>query len=364
VDDIVQSTLADALANACPPVEGASLDRWLVGIARHKVADYYRSHRRYEWVDDDIDAHNAAADTHPESAKDLLRWAHGELPADAEAPRTLEWMMREADGDRLESIAEENNISAPAVRQRVSRLRRYLRERWSLQLAAALTLIAVVIGTYAYKHREPSIEPDSGTQTQSAVLAEKLRASALADCRNGRWQVCLEQLDRAKNLDAAGDSADTIVAARTEAERALRPAPAPVPSATEERLVPAGETPSSTQPKKPVSPPVRSPSKKSNSQSKGEDGFMGRWAPNDSAKQLSSNESKEAMPSISPSKKSNSRSKNEEDFSTQSAPSDLAQQISSKESKEAMPSVQMVNPKKASSTKMGKGSMSDIEFRK
>jgi hypothetical protein len=155
-------------------------------------------------------------------------------------------MMREADGDRLESIAEENNISAPAVRQRVSRLRRYLRERWSLQLAAALTAVALVVGTYAYTHRGPTVEPDLAIRTEPpAQTAKKVRDSALSECRSGHWQVCLQQLDRAKGLDPAGDHADAIVAARSEAERALQPVPAPAPSASEQRLVPAGDEPKS-----------------------------------------------------------------------------------------------------------------------
>ena len=243
VDDVVQSTLTDALSAACPPLDVPALDRWLVGIARHKVADYYRSQRR-ERADGDIDGHNVAADSHPESTRDLLHWVHGELRSDSEAPRTLEWMMREADGDRLESIAEENNISAPAVRQRVSRLRRYLRERWLLQLSAAVTLVALAVGVYAYHQRGPTVEPEPMVRVDSpAQVAERLRQAALADCRSARWQACLQQLDRAKILDPAGDRSSAIIAARTDIERGLQPTPVPAPSASDQRLVPAGKEP-------------------------------------------------------------------------------------------------------------------------
>lgn len=269
VDDVVQSTLTDALCATCPPLDEPALDRWLVGIARHKVADYYRSHRRHEWIEGDIDHHNVAADTHSESARDLLHWVHGELPADSEAPRTLEWMMREAEGDRLESIAAENNISAPAVRQRVSRLRRYLRERWSLQLAAAVTLLALVVGVYAYRRRPLTVEPEPTMRAESlAQAAQKLRDSALLDCRGGHWQTCLEQLDRAKALDPAGDGASAIVAARSDIERALLPTPSPAPSVSDQRSVPAGQEPNSLEPQPQQVAPLHSPPVKSNSAKK------------------------------------------------------------------------------------------------
>ena len=269
VDDVVQSTLADALTAAAPPLEESALDRWLNGIARHKVADYYRNHRRHVLIDSELDGESAPFDTHSESARDLLRWVKGELPADSEAPRTLEWMMREADGDRLESIAAENNLSAPTVRQRVSRLRRHLRERWALQLAAAVTL-AVVVAVYVYKQRGLTIEPEVVRHAEPpALVAQKLRQAALADCRNGHWQTCLDQLDRAKALDPAGEGANTIAQARADIARALQPAPTPVPSASEQRQAPAQQVSKAAQSKHRRAPaPVQSQSPKSNSEQK------------------------------------------------------------------------------------------------
>ena len=267
VADVVQSTLADALAAAAPPSDESSLNRWLTGIARHKVADYYRGHRRHEQVDGDLDRHDAPSDGQTESTRDLLRWVDGELASDCNAPRTLEWMMREADGDCLESIAAENNLSAPAVRQRVSRLRRYLKERWALQLAAAIALV-VVVGVCAYKQHLPAIEPEPTARVESVeLIAQKLRQSALADCRSEKWVTCREQLDRAKALDPAGDSASAIVEARANIVSATQPAPVPAPSAPEERLLPAGDSAKGLPPKKPTTPaPLHSQSMKPKSE--------------------------------------------------------------------------------------------------
>lgn len=272
VDDVVQSTLTAALCSsaswsACPPQDEPAVDRWLLGIARHKVADYYRSHRRREWIDGDIDHDDVAADTHAESARDLLHWVQRELAADPQAPRTLEWMMREADGDRLETIAAENDISAPAVRQRVSRLRRYLRQRWSLQLAAVVTLLALIVGVYTHRRPAFTLEPEPTLRARSpARAAQKLRESALVDCRNGHWQACLERLDRAKTLDPAGDRASAVIAARADIERALLPTPNPAPSPSEQRLVPAGQDPKSIEPvPRQVAPPQSLPIKRNSS---------------------------------------------------------------------------------------------------
>src|SRR5438093_1060335 len=46
VDDIVQSTLADALASGSAPENDAELKPWLFGIARNKIADHFRRTRR------------------------------------------------------------------------------------------------------------------------------------------------------------------------------------------------------------------------------------------------------------------------------------------------------------------------------
>jgi DNA-directed RNA polymerase specialized sigma24 family protein len=244
IEDVVQSTLTDALTATTPPDDINAFDRWLFGIARHKIADYYRKNHRHENVDSEHVTWGAS-ETTPESARDLLRWVNQELPQEAETNRTLEWMVREAAGDRLETIAREQQLSAPLVRQRVSRLRRYLRERWAMQLVGAMGLLVVITGLYAYRQRgksslviRPEIVRVEAPPTPSE-RAEKLRKEAMAACSAGQWQSCLSTFERAKALDPVGDTSSIVQAARAGAVEALRPpapAPAPVRSAKPKSL--------------------------------------------------------------------------------------------------------------------------------
>jgi RNA polymerase sigma factor (sigma-70 family) len=136
-EDVVQATLADVLSAAAVPDEPEEFRRYVFGVARNKVFDHFRRQRRQG---EELDEHNAAAPEPPLSARDILRWAEGELP-DSESHSTLEWMLREGDGEKLEHIARDARLPATRVRKRVSRLRKLLRERW----AAELMLIGVLM---------------------------------------------------------------------------------------------------------------------------------------------------------------------------------------------------------------------------
>ena len=155
-EDIVQATLAEAVGSASAPSEPEALRRWVWGIARHKVVDWHRRAWR-EQSADDVDVPQEHED---HDAPDLLRWVEAELPPGSDARRTFEWMLRESDGEKLESIAESEQVPAPRVRQRVSRLRRHFRTRWALEAAAlaALGLIVAALVVYALVRRRPATD--------------------------------------------------------------------------------------------------------------------------------------------------------------------------------------------------------------
>jgi RNA polymerase sigma factor (sigma-70 family) len=165
VQDIVQSTLTEALDAAQHPDEDEDIIRWVHGICRHKVIDWFRRARREvpRDLESGEEAPVAAAESAPQSAMDLLRWAQKELPAGEENEKTLEWMLREGEGEKLETIAAEANVPAPRVRQRVSRLRRYYKARWAAQTAAlaALLLIALAIAL-SLRRRHDEVAPAPG----------------------------------------------------------------------------------------------------------------------------------------------------------------------------------------------------------
>ena len=169
VDEIVQATLTEALASVTRPLDDDMLRRWVHGIARHKIADFHRRARREELGFDDDEAGVAHDGTASEAAShdavDLLRWAEREAPPQPEATRTLGWMLREGAGEKLESIARDEALPAPQVRQRVARLRRHFRARWAAQLAAVALLLALVALTAWYlRRRVPMVRPGTTTE--------------------------------------------------------------------------------------------------------------------------------------------------------------------------------------------------------
>ena len=134
VDDIVQAAFTEALSSETAPDDPDALRRWIFGVARNKVVDFHRRAKRTTPAED---APEPVAEAAPHSDRDLLRWAERELPPGKDAPKTLEWMLREGAGEKLEAIAASEKIPAPTVRQRVHRLRQWMRSggprssRWS-----------------------------------------------------------------------------------------------------------------------------------------------------------------------------------------------------------------------------------------
>jgi DNA-directed RNA polymerase specialized sigma24 family protein len=276
VEDVVQATLADALEAADAPTSPDQLRRWVLGIARHKVADFFRRAKR-ELSSEALD--EVPADSAPHSARELLRWAERELPEGGESPKTLEWMMREASGDKLESIAEEERIPAPRVRQRVSRLRRHLRSRWLTEVGVAAAVVTAALLLY-WRLRAPgtpeivretpppprSAQPPDERE-QRAERGRSLRREALARCTERQWQPCLEGLDRAAELDPAGERTTEVEAARREAAAAQVPVPVPTPSSSARTPAPPKPAPLQTQSKAKNTQPVRPNAKKAGSDS-------------------------------------------------------------------------------------------------
>jgi DNA-directed RNA polymerase specialized sigma24 family protein len=233
VDDVVQTVLVEALASPNRPKDPAELRRWVLGIARHKVVDLHRRVTR----EPPSELPDIEAGPPPLEARALARWAEEQAGSAKDAQKTLDWMAREGEGEKLEAIAAEEKVPAARVRQRVSRMRRWMKERWTAELAAVAMLAVLALAAWwILRKREPEAKPvpelpPTITPEPPSPLerARVLRADAFAECERGAWQPCLDGLDRARALDPVGDTAPAVGAARAKAQDGLRAAPSALP---------------------------------------------------------------------------------------------------------------------------------------
>jgi RNA polymerase sigma factor (sigma-70 family) len=233
VEDIVQQALAEAIESPHAPTDSESLRRWIFGVAKNKVVDYHRRAGRESFDLPDVEGTPA-----PHVEADLLRWAEKNLPEGAENKKTLDWMLREGEGEKLESIAESEKLPPPRVRQRVSRLRRHFKENWQREVALLAALGVIVSAVVIFMLKKDGPEPI--THDIVDPRAEKVRRLALERCAHDEWKPCLEGLDEARRIDPAGDAQPEVQKARQAAGRALdgQPpllddnTPAPLPTTT------------------------------------------------------------------------------------------------------------------------------------
>lgn len=152
VDDITQSVVCDALSATALPERPEDMDRWIRGIARHKIADYHRAASRRPQT---VEAAEAWALPPPFEARSGLSWVARQVegrPVDLEC---LGWLVEASHGEPLDRISERAGQSHANVRQRVCRLRASLKRRWLLELAAAALVAVVVVSAVAGLQSSP-----------------------------------------------------------------------------------------------------------------------------------------------------------------------------------------------------------------
>lgn len=231
VDDIVQTVLMEALAAPSRPQEESELRRWLLGIARHKVVDHHRRASR----ETAAEIPDLPVGPPPVEEQSLVQWAEKQAGESEDAKSTLEWMAREGEGEKLEAIAAEEKVPAARIRQRVSRMRRWMKERWLAELAAAAALVMLGLVLWRLlRKEEPITQPGPEPRPVPSSLpdpvldrARVLREMAFESCDRSAWKECLERLDEAKALDPAGDSDPRVGAARARATDAINDEDAP-----------------------------------------------------------------------------------------------------------------------------------------
>jgi RNA polymerase sigma-70 factor (ECF subfamily) len=133
VDDLVQDVFLSAWDGLLKFEGRSSLKTWLLGIARHKVEDYYRTQLREMPLDDGEDALlDVADDPQMDLAVDrtraMLRTQSvlEELPE----PSRLLLLWRYWEKRSLREIAETIGKSEKAVERALARARQQFRRRW------------------------------------------------------------------------------------------------------------------------------------------------------------------------------------------------------------------------------------------
>ncbi len=179
VEDLLQNTLCEALAAAHAPSDPAEVARWVMGIARHKIADYHRRAKHREQVCDAVDS---AVLHDPIEDKLLLAEILRSMQREPAAHRALGWVAREVAGERLHDIAAQEALSPEVVRQRVSRLKKRLRARW-LCAAALLGVLGAVV---AAQHQQSSSASLSASRWALPAASPPASAPAPAPARESR----------------------------------------------------------------------------------------------------------------------------------------------------------------------------------
>jgi DNA-directed RNA polymerase specialized sigma24 family protein len=140
-DDVAQGVFCDALRTHTLPSNPLEIPFWLAGIARHHVANYFRRRPR-EVLGLTPDVPTAPATF---ESREALGHVFARIGDDADAKRTLKWMVLEHEGVPLKSIAHAEKLSPAAVRARVYRLRGRLRR----ELGYLLTVLLLCFGVGA-----------------------------------------------------------------------------------------------------------------------------------------------------------------------------------------------------------------------
>ncbi|MGH8209441.1 MAG: RNA polymerase sigma factor, partial [Steroidobacteraceae bacterium] len=141
VEDVVQETFLAAWGSLAGFQGEAPLRIWLLGIARHKVADHYRRRLReiVQWADDDSAV--AEAVECPDPVEELSRHEVGRRAREvlAELPERygliLTW--RYWQQRTVRQMAIETGGSEKAVEQLLARARTAFKKRWNEQRSRA-----------------------------------------------------------------------------------------------------------------------------------------------------------------------------------------------------------------------------------
>ena len=203
VDDVAQATLLEAWKAVDYPTEREGFRRWLSLKGRSNAIDFLRKRaRRGRWVgkdDGEVDDSPAPPPERANEARDALRFTQAMLDANAGTGTSARWLLLRLRGESYASIANDEGTRVEVVAKSVGRLRKRLRTAWvAVAAVAAFFIVRMSFGP-----------PPVASHGNPAPDASTLRMRGLRECDAGKWKSCLDDLDRARELDpdVAGDPA-------------------------------------------------------------------------------------------------------------------------------------------------------------
>jgi DNA-directed RNA polymerase specialized sigma24 family protein len=226
----------------CPRVE-PGLSKYINGIARNTANGIIRKRR-----DDattgaqhfgSMDEETATAPVNLKMSEKVLA---DQLVAKARDrdPEGAGWMVRTTmHGESFPEVSEDVGVAPDAIRMRVNRLLKWLRENAGVVSMILIFLLCIAVNLLRAK---PKTGPDTADSTAPQNLTPKQTATlkrdaAFAACDVSDWSKCRALLDEAKALDPAGENHARVRDARDAIARA------------------ATETPPEEAPKAPLKPP-------------------------------------------------------------------------------------------------------------
>jgi RNA polymerase sigma factor (sigma-70 family) len=234
-EDILQDALLRALCiKTIPADDGRPFYPWMrrfVNNQRFKFLQKYYRRRKRENPVEDMDTFEASAAVVSERAEALARFLEKlELRSESFA-KTVAMFRAHESGMSYDEIGAAAGISAEAAKRRVNRLREYIRKNAAQLGAAAALAFAIVLVLLQLEPETGKVTaPDNGPPLNSPlppldpeVTAADLRARGFVFCEKGRYEVCVEFLDRAAALDPSQSKDPDVIKWRAEAERALHP---------------------------------------------------------------------------------------------------------------------------------------------
>jgi DNA-directed RNA polymerase specialized sigma24 family protein len=219
--DVGQQALVAAFVCKTLPDENRPIYPWLRRYANFRRLRFNttegKRNAREELVPD-FETHAVEPEQGDAYAEAKARVAKEVAAESAQNAQAYGLMAAQAENDQtLQAAATQKGVNPATAQKQVERFRLDARRRWA-QVSAAVVAVCALILLFIH-FRKPDGTHEIVTQPSSSPT--EIRKAALTECAEGRYEDCLEDLDRAKKGDPKGDSEPAIVEARAKAKAAL-----------------------------------------------------------------------------------------------------------------------------------------------